>query len=380
MNIPHIVSQPLGWAAQGVGGALGAAGVDRTGARLNNIGQAITNPNMVLSQPQNILNAQTSGASAFTAVPHAVAQPRNVQSNTPNPGSTPQAPGGAYQGGGGGGSDGSVGSAEDLAYLDSQMGLLRGMLGQTDNTLNQGLTNLSDSSNRETSKANQQRSRALEDFGIQHDDTARNKQGALGKVDDNARTLNDSLRRILGMASGSSSSAYQLAAPNAVAREASKNRTGVLENFGENERNIGLAEDRAKVDFQDLLDDLERQRREKESQLRGGVLEQQQGINRNMADLAAEKSKLLGGGYGAARVAQQPFSDAISRSQSALDGLFSQFRSPMLAPKPVTVQKPELRDYVVDKASVNANNTQGQSQYSPYAQPLKKPEDENKLV
>jgi hypothetical protein len=268
-------------------------------------------------------------------------------------------------------------NADDLAYLNDQESQLKRLLASAQGTLGTGLTGLTDSFNRETSTANQARSRALENFGIQREDTTRAKQTALGGVDTNARTLNDSLRRILGMASGSGSSAYQFAAPNAVARQASQQRTGVLGDYAENDRNITLSEDRAKLDFSSLLDDLERQRRAKESELRAGVAAREQGINTDLANVAGERAKLIGGGYGAVRIAQQPYQNAINSRQSEIDSLFERFRSPMLTPQAVNVQTPELRNYLVDRSAINANAQAGSPEtYSPYSQFLRKRADE----
>lgn len=284
---------------------------------------------------------------------------------------------GGYGGSGGasGGGSGSDYSAEDLAYLDSQANSLRNLLSRSGNTLNQGLSNLNDSYNREVSSANQQRSRALEDFGTQREDTTRAKQEALGKIDTNARVLNDSIRRLLGLASGSGSSAYQYAAPNAVARQASGERNNVLSDYAENDRNIALSEKRAGEDFATLLDDLARQRNQKESDLRSGVLENEQGINEQLANIAAQRVAATGGGYGATMAAQRPYADAISSRQSQIDALFDKFRSPMLTAKAVDVQTPQLRDYIVDKAGVTQNQA-SQQQYSPYSSFLRKNNDE----
>lgn len=283
--------------------------------------------------------------------------------------------GGGTQASGGSGGGTSTYNADDLAYLDTQESQLRRLLESAQSALGSGLSNLTDSFNRETGSANQQRGRAMENFGVQRQDMTAGKQNALGAVDTNARTLNDSLRRMLGMASGSGSSAYKFAAPNAVARQASQNRTNVLGDYGKNERDLVLSENRAKTDFEQLLEDLARQRNEKESELRGGVLEREQGIQRDLGNVAGERAKLLGGGYSQVRLAQQPFESAINSRQSELDGLFERFRSPQLTAKPVEVNTPQLRDYMVDRASINANN-QGQSSYSPYAQFLKTKDDE----
>ena len=92
---------------------------------------------------------------------------------------------------------------EDQSYLNDQEGLLRGMLGKYDTTLNQGKTSIQDSYNKEATRANQQRSQAMEDFNVKREDTTRAKVNAVGQANTNSRTLADSVRRILGMASGS---------------------------------------------------------------------------------------------------------------------------------------------------------------------------------
>ena len=265
------------------------------------------------------------------------------------------------------------------AYYDAQRSNLERQLGRADTALNQGLTNLTNSYNSEVSKANGQRSRALEDYGIQRDDTGRAKDSALDKVNTNARTLADSLRRRIGLASGSGSSAYQIAAPGAVAREASADRTGVLENFGENYRALDLAERRAKEDFASLLDDLLRQKQSRELGLRQGIEGQKNDISSQLAQLAGQRAQATGGGYAATVAAMQPYLDQIAAREGTIDNLFSQFTTPY-AVKQVNVQKPELRDYLVDRAAINANNESGgQDPYAPYGNLLKR-EDEQQPV
>jgi hypothetical protein len=206
----------------------------------------------------------------------------------------------------------------------------------------------------------------------------RGKQDAIGQVDMNARTLNDSLRRTLGMASGSDSSAYKFAAPNAVAREASGERGEVLGDFAENERSIATAEKRAEEDFASLLDDLARQRNQSESGLRSGVLESRQNINRSLADIAAERSSMMGGNYNSAMAAQKPYAQAINARQQEIDSLFNRFRSPQLTAKPVEVQTPELQQYMVDEAGI-APGQAAQPQYSPYSNFLRRDLEEELL-
>lgn len=267
---------------------------------------------------------------------------------------------------------------DDLNYLNDQEAQLRRLLQSAQQARADGTTRLQDSYNQETSQANQRRSRALEDFGIQREDTTRGKQTAINNTNTNARTLSDSIRRMIGMASGSNSSAYQLAAPNAVARSASINRNNVMDTFGKNFRDLDLSERRAKDDFESLLSDLAAQKQSRMGELESGVLSQEQGIYESLANLASERAKLQGGGYGAVRVARQPYLNEINNRQNQIDQIFSKYRTPYSV-KAVNVQKPNLRNYTVDKYAISQNKTAGQEPYSPYSQFLKKQAEEAQL-
>lgn len=306
---------------------------------------------------------------------------QNVSQNT----GSPKDPGSPYQENGidlGGVNDGGLSngySAADLAYFDDQIAQLQAQKDRISTGLTQGLTNLEDSYNRNVSDQNQKRSRALEDFGVQREDTIRGKDSALDKVNTNARVLADSLRRRLGMASGADSSAYQIAAPGAVARQASGERTDVLGSYGQNERNLATAEGRAKTDFEQLLNDLSAQRRTAESGLRSGILQQQNQVDASLADAARQRSSALGGGYSAARSASAPYQQGIADRNTQIDALFNQFRNPYSINE-VKVDTPQLSNYLVDRAAVNANQQSGrQDPTAPYGPQLKNEDELNNI-
>lgn len=267
-------------------------------------------------------------------------------------------------------------SAEDLAYIDDQIAQLTGQKARIGAGLQTGLTGLEDSYNKNLSEQNLNRSRALEDFDMKTEDTTRNKNAAIGRVNTNARVLSDSLRRRLGMAGGSDSSAYNITAPGAVARDASADRTGVVEDFGVNFRNLDVAKKRADTDFASLLEDLSAQRRNSERGLRQGILEQENQVDTSLADAARQRAGLLGGGYNAAKLASAGYETGINNRNSQIDSLFSQYRNPYTI-KPVDVQKVNLRDYLVDKAAIQTNQQNNtQDPYAPYSPTIQKQDDE----
>lgn len=282
-------------------------------------------------------------------------------------------------GGSGGYSAPAYDTSADRAYLDDQEARLRRQHGSIDTTERSGLTQLGDSYNKEVSGANAKQGRFLSDVGLQREDTTRGKDAAIGKVNTNARTLADSVRRRIGMASGSGSSAYQQAAPRAVSRLASGERTNVLENFGTNFRNLDIRENRGKEDFASMLEDIAAQRKSRESDFRSGLLDRRNQVDNSLSEVARQRALLGGGGYQQVKSAMAPFASSIDSRQSEIDSLFDRFRTPY-AQKPVDVSMPNLRDYTVDRAAINANNSRGQDPNSPYGQFLRKDDEEERLV
>lgn len=276
---------------------------------------------------------------------------------------------GPYGGGGGGGTADT--SAADLAYLDDQEGLLRNILSSIARTRDSGLTQIGDSYNKEFNRTNERRAAADQKFDTQREDTMRDRSAAVGRVNAGARTLSDSVRRMLGMASGTNSSAFQQVAPGMIARDASNKRSAIFDTSGRNLRDIDTAANETSLDFNNYLADLLEQKKQKESGLREGLLMKEQDINRNMGEIARQREAIRGGGYQAMRAASAPFQANIDARQSELDGLFERFRTPYQT-RDIQAKAPVLADYTVDRTAVQANQNQGVSPDSPYQQFLKK--------
>jgi len=326
----------------------------------------------------NIGNAGTGfGGSGLST------QPRTVSSGGSKTASQPQQPSGAFESApqtttyaydpeaAAAARATALAREQDNAFLDAQEGNLRSLLSRADTTFAQGITNLDNSYNKSRNEVTDTQNRTMRDYGVKREDTTRGKDSAIGKVNTNARTLADSVRRILGLASGSGSSAYQLAAPNAIGRQASQQRTGVLETYGRNFRDLDTAEGDAKVKFENLLKDLKADRDQRELDLRTSIADRKNNITSSLANIAGERARVSGGGYNDIRTAQQPFQTEINARNAEIDSLFSRF-NPTISYAPVEVQQPELSQYTVDRAAINANKAMGTENYSPYSQYLKK--------
>jgi hypothetical protein len=288
------------------------------------------------------------------------------------------------------GDDGTGGSsAQDeanknllLAQLQGQEASAGQVLGTTDQRLNQGLTQLQDDYNKQASDANSARSQVLSRYATQREDTNTGKEAAINKVGDRARVLRDSVLQRIGQASGSGSSAYQLAAPGAINRDTQIERQDVVDTFGRNLRDLKSAEDDATGQYDRVFRDLNDKRNSATSALQEGVLTQKQQLQASLADIARQRAAVSGGGLGAINAAGAGYQGQVSATQNAINSLFDKYRTPYAGITPVNVQAPTLRDYTVDRGQVNvasATNAPA-SGVSPYAPFLKPSTDDNKVL
>ena len=265
--------------------------------------------------------------------------------------------------------------ANEMGILDSQYGRYQTLLDGVDGTLADGLKRLGKSEQSAKTNAGNSYGRVTRDYDTSQKNSQDSKNDAIRGVDTNARTMSNSLRRIIGMAGGSGASA-NLAADNAVAREASSSRDGVMSSFGENAMALDKAQGRTKDDYEDLLKEIADSRKTQEQSLRGGIFDQRQNLDATMADIDLERTRLRGGDPLAA---MQPYNDRFNTNQKALQALPEQYRN--IASRDVSVESPKLADYLVDRQALNASKQNGgQEQYSPYKAFLDRNREEEQRI
>jgi hypothetical protein len=347
---------------------------------LTDTGRAIYSPNSTLAYPGAINPFKQGSAFKYSPVTGGGNAPAPVQpiDMTLNGGVTQ--PAGNFTQAAGGAGTGAPDNSADLASLDAQERMLREFLGSAGNKYNQGITGINDEFGRLTGRAAEQNSRAQRDYAIKEEDTTRAKTDALGRVDTNANVLANSLRQRIGRASGSGSSAYQVTAPGAVAREASNDRSNVLENYGANFRDLGIAKKDTESDYNNLLSDYTTKKNDATRNFRQGYEEQLQGAEGNLGDIAAQRRALQGGGVGAINAARAPYDAQVSARNQTIDSLFNQYRNPFQA-RDVQAAAPNLRDYVTDGSQVTQQQQQAgtAASASPYARFLQPDNDKDKL-
>ena len=279
---------------------------------------------------------------------------------------------------GGGGSSPSY-NKDDLAYIDGQLAALNNQYGRLDTTERNSLDAVEQRYNQQLGETNQARGRAIEDFNTKFQVSDQGRQKSLGQVETNARTLADSLRRRIGMASGSGSSAYQVTAPGAVAQQASDQRANVLDDYSQNFLALETDKKRAEEDFEKALTGLSNWKNESTMGVKNDIGLKRNEITEAQGRAAGERAKLMNGGYAGIRSAMAPYEQQINERNSFLDGLYDKYASKYQA-KPVQVANTQLRDYAVDKAAVADNTARGNTnETAPYRTYLDEEDNVNPL-
>ncbi len=277
-------------------------------------------------------------------------------------------------GGGGGGTSAPAYDQSEMDSFNEQETLYNRLLQSLNLTEQEGKDDILKSYNKSKDNATLQNDRAVRDFDIQRTRSQDAKNKAVGTVDTNNRTLADSVRRILGIASGSGSSAYKLTAPGAIARKASGERSNVLNSYGMNEMDLDTAVKDTGVDFASLLQELSQKKADTEESFMSGIIGQRQGLTGQIGQLQGDRARLTGGDPSAAA---KPYRDQYLGYQNQLDALPGQYNNNVTG-RDLKVSTPELRDYTVDRQAVNASRG-SQQQYSPYSKFLLNRDDEEEL-
>jgi hypothetical protein len=260
---------------------------------------------------------------------------------------------------------------QQVGYYDSQIGELNGLLGRTQTGLDQGLWNLENDYQKESGYQTGQKDKAMAGFAEKEVDTKKSKQNNYSTINKNANNGYRSLAQIIGRASGSGSSAFMEALPDAVGRDTSTKRSAANETYGTNMQRIDKGRGETELSFQGILEQLAQQRKDGEKNLRTEVEGQRQTINTQLGTLQGQRAAAAGGDINAVRAATDPYTAQVNASRDKVTSFFDQFKTPYVR-KEATVATPELANYTADRSVVNAGGSQSASGQNPYADMLKK--------
>jgi hypothetical protein len=262
-------------------------------------------------------------------------------------------------------------TAADITYLQGIKRDYEDQLARLGTTQEQGNKRIADEYGRELDSANVSKANQLNAYGENRQQQTGIKGKNYSQINNAANKGYNSLASILGRASGTGSSAFQQLLPNLIGKDVFSKRTAANNVYGENVRGIDQAEKGYLTSFDELLDDLKRQKDDNERQLLTGVNETRANINSKLATAAGQLAAARGGGVAQIRAAQDPYSAQVTESRNTIDSLFDKYFRPY-TPKQVTAAAPELSNYTMDRSLINAGKQGAVDPTNPYADMLRK--------
>jgi len=267
-------------------------------------------------------------------------------------------------------------TADERAYYDDTIAQLDRLLGGIGYQTQAGLENLQRSLANERTKLANQKTQTLQGYDDQKLQNAQDKQRGIEQVDSYANQNYNSLQRLLQGANAGSSSVARELVPYLVSKSAGTRRTNVFDTAGRNEQNIVSARKNAEDQFGTAFGELEDQGRAQEQSFRQSILNQENELLGRKQEAQMKRAMADGSGYQAARAAAAGTQSEIANRQNQLNSLFAQFK-PTFQQKALDFKKPELGQYTVDRAAVQAQGSGLPTESSFYLSQLKKKQQEN---
>lgn len=253
--------------------------------------------------------------------------------------------------------------ADEQRFYDENINELNRILGNIAVGRDQGLSRLGSSFNTAKTRLGEDRTRAMTGYEQQDLQNSTEKLRGTEQVDQYAGSSYNSLQNILRGANAGNSSVARELIPQLVSKAAGSRRQGVFNTFGENQQGIDLARQDATTQFDRSEYDLGEQRKRSEEDFLRSILESEQDIYSQIRQAQEAKAQAAGRGYAGAMAASAGSRNAISARDAQLNNLFNSY-APSLAPAAVNLKTPELGQYTVDKAAIQAGgNTPAETAY-----------------
>lgn len=282
-----------------------------------------------------------------------------------------------YRGGGGSGAT-AQDKADEQAYWQDQMDSADQQIGRLNTQLTVGDQNIDKSYQSAYDRLVGDKEVTTRDYNTKRGQTVEDNVTAKGNINASVRNRNTGLQRLLGSKGAGNSSAAQILAPYAAAKEGSAQRNQVNTAYGRNIGGLDTAYGDYEKDWLDSSNDLGTQRETQKQTLRSGVNTSEAKLQEEKANAAVQKAQAGGQNYMQARGARAPYMARISSLIQQIDSLGA---NPALQARAATYKAPELAQYTYDKyaapsvgSGVDPNLAQGAGAYWSLLQGQKKKE------
>ncbi len=276
---------------------------------------------------------------------------------------------GQQSGGGGGG--GSAGTAQDkadeMAYWQDQIANADRQLGRLPGQLQSGEANIDSSYQSAYDRLVGDKEVTNRDYTTKRGQTVEDNITAKSNINASVRNRNTGLQRLLGSKGAGNSSAAQILAPYAAAKEGNSQRQQVNTAYSRNIGGLDTAWGDYEKDWGESANDLGTQRENNKKTLRSGIAEAEAKALEEKSNAAVQRAQAGGQNYTQARNARTPYMARIQQLISQIDSLGT--TTPLQA-RAATYKAPELSEYTYDRfaaptvgSGVDPNLAQGAGAY-----------------
>lgn len=279
---------------------------------------------------------------------------------SPAPSSTQSDPSTAYSTGSTGYTGGSTVDQNLLGQYDQAIGNLNKAVDRTGNMLESGYSGIDSSYQNALNQLLLGKNQANTAYDANKLSTGQDFVAAKNTIGSNAGQTLSGLWRLLGARGAGGGSAYRVSAPDAVARDATLQRTEAGNTFGANNQMLDTNWNNYMTGYENERSSAARQREQQREELARSVNQNKANLLQELASLEAQRAQIAGGDSVAAS------QDYLDRANNILDNVSSYDIRP-IEYQTQAYTAPELSSYVTN---ANARPVfEGQSPENDYISP-----------
>lgn len=286
-------------------------------------------------------------------------------------------------GGGGSGGSGSGAPTSDpqaVSYYNDVIDQLQRELSSAQGQHDTGLANIDNGYQRSLDRVNQQEGNDLSNYATQDVNNNTNKETTLNNIGNDAGNTYSSIMQMLGHSGAGVSSAAQFTAPELVSQNATTQRTGAFNTYGQNQNAIDTARKQTQDSYNNSISDLGLQRDQAKQTFLTNLLNTEGGLNQQIRDATINRAEAGGANYQTAANQAGSFKTAADNIQGQLDQIFQQYATPTFTAKAVTAAPANISQYTFDPTKVATQQQSGGSTDAsllPYLQQIKQNQQQN---
>jgi len=244
------------------------------------------------------------------------------------------------------------------AYLADQEALARQAQGRLGQQRQIGQQNIEGSYTTALNDLMESAARAQRDYELTSSRNREDNVSARAATDQSVNAMSSGLQRLLGSRGAGNSSAAQILAPFAVAKQGASRLGEIQGTYGRNMQNLDTSYGDVKSEEQKQREALAEQKRLKAQELEAGLSQAEIGILEQLSGLGLERARLNNQNYNDIRSSAQGYNNQISSLLDRINSLGAQYTGAVKPLEGVRFTAPELAQYNTSALSSGARAQQ----------------------